>query len=122
MDDNRIDHLLAHDDTIEPSADFAAAVMDAVRAAAGRDLLRFPWRLLWPGLGGTGLCVAGSVASLFFTAADRTPSTPGPDIVERLLESAVDVGTSPAMAWVAFSCLLTLWTVQLSMHIIRRAS
>jgi hypothetical protein len=123
MDDTRIDHLLGSDDVIEPSAGFAVAVMEAIRAEpAAPDLLRFPWRLTWPGLAAAAVCLAGSVASLFFPAAGHTSSSSGPDIVDRMLASAVDLGTSLAMEWVVFSCLLTLVTVHMSMQIIRRAS
>jgi hypothetical protein len=122
MDTTRIDHLLARDDSIEPSAGFALAVMDAIRAeAAPPDVIQFPWRLTWPAVAATALCLAGAVASRFFPAAGHSPD-PGPDIVERLLASAVALGTVPAMQWVVLSCLLTLAAVQLSMRMIRRAS
>jgi hypothetical protein len=118
MDDKRIDRLLRREDFIEPSAAFTAAVMDAVRSeAAGRDLLRFPWRLAGPGLAGAGLCAAASAVGLLYSPADSAPAASGPDLVERLLVSAVDLGTSPAMAWVALSCVLTLLTVHLSMRL-----
>jgi hypothetical protein len=123
MDDDRMDNLLGRDDGIEPSAGFAAAVMAAVHAeAAGRDVLKFPWRLTAPGFAGVGLCLAASVASLFAPPAAHPVTTSGPDVIERLLASAVDVGTSPAIVWVALSCVLTWTIVHLSMQIIRRAS
>jgi hypothetical protein len=124
MDDIRIDRLLAGEDNIEPSREFAAAVMAAVRseAAAGDDLLRFPWRLAWPGLAGMGLCLAALVVSLFLPAAGPVLYAPGPDMAEQLLAGVVDLATSTTSVWVAVACVLALLTVQLSMQFIQRAS
>jgi hypothetical protein len=83
MDDDRIDHLLGNEDSIDPSPGFAAAVMEAVRSeAADRDRLGFPWRLTWPALAGVGVCTAVSISSVFSPAAVPITTSSGPDIVE----------------------------------------
>jgi hypothetical protein len=106
MSDNEIDRALGNDPPIEPSSDFSARVMVAVRQQVReREALAFPWSRLIPGL------VACTVLVVVGLIVDPTPSVPASLL--SILEEQVMVHT---LTWITASLVGTWALVWMSLR------
>jgi len=78
MTDERLDRILAGEETLIPSSGFTAAVMGRVREeAAAPAPIPFPWKRILPGivLGGAGLVWGAVELTRLAIAAARDPQS-----------------------------------------------
>ncbi len=96
MNGDPVDRALLGERRIEPSADFAARVMLAVRAEADRGGgIEFPWSRLAPGL------AACAVLTVLGVVAVSLRGTPAPDLAGTMTSPLESAGLAAASAWVS---------------------
>ena len=91
-----VDRALLEERRIEPSADFAARVMLAVRLQADqRSALAFPWSRLVPGLAACAVLTVLGVVALWLRGS------PSPDLVGTMNLDVRSAGLAAASAWIS---------------------
>lgn len=114
MIDDDIDRVLSSDDSIVPSAGFAASVMEAVRRdAEAPPPIPFPWKRALPGL---IYCVGALVTLLILGLSQAGGGTALSNRLTRTLEVAKDAG----MGWIAVALVVSLVSVVFSIRVVGR--
>ncbi len=127
MTDREFDDILGGETQIEPSPEFAAAVMSAVhRDAATPPPIRFPWILALPGLAAWGLTLTLFIALPLYDSGPPAPpafhfafdST----VVLQRLGLAFDSLRRFQAGWIVLAVLLTVVCVGFPLRLIRGGS
>jgi hypothetical protein len=114
MHGDDLDRILASDEELVPSSDFAIAVMDAVRReAAAPPPIPFPWRRAIPGIAAVVAILASIAAGLVQFL--RTPfSAADPSAMFSSLKQLIDPAVHYGVGWIAIALLLSLSAAALS--------
>lgn len=113
---DEIEHLLANDDEITPSARFLPSVMETVeREAAAPRPLEFPWVRALPGLLATIAALA--VAIWDGIGSLRDPATIA--LFDEQLRQLTVLGDNIGLQWIALAIAITIVSVTLPLKLTR---
>ena len=114
MIDDDIDRVLSSDDSIVPSAGFAASVMEAVRRdAEAPPPIPFPWKRALPGL----IYCLGALVTFLVMGLSRPGG--GTELSVGLIRT-LGVANNAGVGWIAVALVVSLVSVVLSMRVVGR--